>query len=194
MNKYSHNLLLKPTPASSPARCRYVAGIYANQALESIKQGQTLLSKFLVTHGDHSSSNTVDTIVFQHPDAGLTDVSDSATTVTAESDHENVGDMPQNSSPIMATSYASILSDKSDIPLLESESSVSVSVPDRNMTENVPISVGQLHEFDIGQVEELSQLQIRSILLCGQVIYSILVIFLVMRQGVLFLKRYCTFS
>ena len=51
--------------------------------LESIKQGQTLLSKFFVTHGDHSSSNTVDTIVFQHPDAGLTDASDSATTVTA---------------------------------------------------------------------------------------------------------------
>ena len=65
--------------------------------------------------------NTVDTIISQHPDAGLTDASDSATTVTAESDHENVGDMPQNSSPIMATSYASILSDESDIPLLESE-------------------------------------------------------------------------
>ena len=124
--------------------------------LESIKQGQTLLSKFFVTHGDHSSSNTVDTIVSQLPDAGLTDASDSATTVTAESDHENVGDMPQNSSPTMATSYASILSDQSDIPLLESESSdVSVSVPDSNMTENVPISVGQLHEFDIGQVEEV---------------------------------------
>ena len=72
--------------------------------LESIKQGQTLLSKFFVTHGDHSSSNTVDKIVSQHPDAGLTDASDSATTVTAESNHENVGDMPQNSSPIMATS------------------------------------------------------------------------------------------
>ena len=124
--------------------------------LESIKQGQTLLSKFFVTHGDPSSSNTVDTIVSQHPDAGLTDASDSATTVTAESDHENVGDMPQNSSPIMATSYVSILSDESDIPLLESGSSdVSVSVPDSNMTENVPISVGQLHEFDTGQLEEV---------------------------------------
>ena len=124
--------------------------------LESIKQGQTLVSKFFVTHGDPSSSNTVDTIVSQHPDAGLTDASDSATMVTAESDHENVGDMLQNSSPIMATSYASILSDESDIPLLESGSSdVSVSVPDSNMTENVPISVGQLHEFDIGQLEEV---------------------------------------
>ena len=121
--------------------------------LESIKQGQTLLSKFFVTHGDHSSSNTVDTIVSQHPDTGLTDASDSAAMVTAESDHENVGNVPQNSSPIMGTSYASILS---DIPLLESQSSdVSISVPDSNMTENVPISVGQLHEFDIGQVEEV---------------------------------------
>ena len=56
----------------------------------------------------------------------------------------------------MATSYASILSDESDILLLESESSdVSVSVPDRYITENVPISVGQLHEFDIGQLEEV---------------------------------------
>ena len=78
--------------------------------------------------------------------------------VTAKSDHENVSDTLQNhSSPTATTSYGSIPSDESHIPPLESGSScVSVSVPDSNMTENIPtISVGQLHKFDIGKVEDV---------------------------------------
>ena len=49
-----------------------------------------MLSKFFVTHEEHS--NTVDTVASQHPDDGLTGASDSVTTVTAESDHDNVSD------------------------------------------------------------------------------------------------------
>ena len=127
---------------------------------ESIKQGQTLLSEFFIPSEEHecssNQSNADLTIVSHDIDDCVTD-SDSPM-VTGESSHENADEPPQNSS--------SMTSDNSDIPLLDSlESSSSkptapfviLPVANSNVTENISItSVGQLNDFDIGKLEEVT--------------------------------------
>lgn len=127
---------------------------------ESIKQGQTLLSEFFIPSEEHecsSNQSNADLTIVSHDIDDCVTYSDSPM-VTGESSHENADEPPQNSS--------SMTSDNSDIPLLDSlESSSSkptapfviLPVANSKVTENISItSVGQLNDFDIGKLEEVT--------------------------------------